>query len=44
LIPPNPAKPPECSAKPIFRRDLCRPLNDLQIRTVEDQSYVFEFF
>ena len=37
LIPPNPAKPPECSAKPIFRRDLCRPLNDLQIRTVEDQ-------
>ena len=37
LIPPNPAKPPECSAKPIFRRDLCRPLNALQIRTVEDQ-------
>ena len=37
MIPPNPAKPPECSAKPIFRRDLCRPLNDLQIRTVEDQ-------
>ena len=40
MIPPNPAKPPECSAKPIFRRDLCRPLNDLQIRTVEDQLKV----
>ena len=40
LIPPNPAKPPECSAKPIFRRDLCRPLNDLQICTVEDQINV----
>ena len=40
LIPPNPAKPPECSAKPIFRRDLCRPLNDLQIRTVRGAKLV----
>ena len=38
LIPPHPDSYRKCSAKPVFRDGFRRPVNMLQIRTVEDQS------
>jgi hypothetical protein len=37
LIPPHPFSYRKCSAKPVFRNGFRRPVNMLQIRTVEDQ-------